>query len=870
MIARLGADISGFTSQMQIVQQQMSGVGDSFRNLGQQISNLDGSGLQKIGGSITDVGKKMSLVSLPLAAFGGYAAKASVDFESAFAGVKKTIDGTDEDFKMLEDGIRGMAKVLPTSAAEIAGVAEAAGQLGIKTENVLSFTQTMVDLGEATNMTAETASTSFAQFANVVGMPQENFDRLGSSVVALGNNMATTEADIVGMGMRLSGVGAQIGLTESDIMALSATMSSVGISAEAGGSAMTQVLKKIGNAVADGGKGLDKFAAASGLSSSEFASAWESDPITALDSFVKGLSESGIEGENLNAILGDLGIKGINETDTLLRLAGASDLLSEAVGISSDAWEENSALSDEAAQRYATSESKLAMLKNTLTDMAITIGDIIVPVILKMVKVIKPWIEKFSQLSEKTQTIIVVIGAIVAALGPALVIFGSVVSAVGSIVSAFGAMSGVITAVKAGFVLLTGPVGLVVAAIAALVAIGVLVYKNWDEISAFLVTCWENIKEVAVEVWNGLTEFFSNVWEGITVAWSSAWESISSFLEGLWNGIIAIGTAIFDAYKLYFTTLFDAYKTIFTTAWEAIKKVLEVVWNGIVAIGKAIWDGYKKYFTAVLDVYKTIFTTVWNAIKKVLETVWNAIKKVAITVFDALSKFFTTVLDGIKSAFTTIWNAIKTFITNTFNSIKMTATTIWNVIKTTITTIVGGMKTNITNTFNSIKTTASSIFEAVKNSIIKPVDAAKTAVGKAIDAIKGFFSGLSLKFPKIEMPKLPKFTMTGKFSLSPPSVPKIGLNWYETGGIFTGASVVGIGENGDEAVLPLSNKSKMRPFAEAVASMMPRNRGNGSSNDSGGDITINFNVANMNGTKQEADSFTKTIMDNLKRKRGIR
>ena len=153
-------------------------------------------------------GKKLSThLTVPLTALGTLAAKSALDCESAFAGVRKTVDATEEEFAALERGIRDMAKEIPAAATEIAGVAEAAGQLGIQNEHILSFTRTMIDLGESTNMSAEEAATALARLANITQMPQESFDRLGSTVVALGNSLATTEAEIVEMGLRLAGAG---------------------------------------------------------------------------------------------------------------------------------------------------------------------------------------------------------------------------------------------------------------------------------------------------------------------------------------------------------------------------------------------------------------------------------------------------------------------------------------------------------------------------------------------------------------------------------------------------------------------------------------------------------------------------------------
>lgn len=474
-ISQVNAELSKLRKETAYAESSFGKLGDSMRDAGKKI--------QDVGKKMRDVGKDLSLkVTAPIVAMGTLATKSAIDFESAFAGVRKTVDGTEEEFAQLEKGIRSMAKELPASTTEISAVAEAAGQLGIQKENILAFTRTMIDLGESTNLTADEAATAFARFANIVGMPQENFDRLGSSVVALGNSMATTEAEIVSMGMRLSGTGAQIGLTEAQIMALSAAMSSVGIEAEAGGTAMSTVMKKIQNAVSDGGEELSLFAKASGLSAKDFTKTWNENPIVAIDSFIKGLAKSSSEGKNLNGILENLGIKGIRESDTLLRLAGASDLLSQAVNTASTAWDENNALTNEAAQRYATTESQLAMMKNTLNDLGITIGGIIVPVLLKMLKAVKPIIERFAELDRKTQTTIVIIGGLAAAIGPLLVVVGVMASSLGAIIGTLGTFSSAISVAKTGAVaatpaigllakgitLLTGPVGLAIAGIAAL------------------------------------------------------------------------------------------------------------------------------------------------------------------------------------------------------------------------------------------------------------------------------------------------------------------------------------------------------------------------------------------------------------------
>lgn len=318
----------------------------------------------------------------------GLAVKAAMDWESAFAGVRKTVDASEAEFAALEQGLRSMARELPASHQEIAAVAEAAGQLGIETPNILGFTRTMVDMGVATNMSSEEAATSLARFMNVMGTSQSDVGRLGAAVVGLGNNFATTESEIVAMSQRLAGAGAQAGLTEGDVMGIATAMSSVGIEAEAGGSAMSQTMKRIGKAVDEGGESLALFGQVAGMSAEEFAAAWREDPAMALDAFITGLSGVEAQGMTTNGVLSELGITGIRESDALLRLSAAADqgadgmsLLATAVQMGNDEFGKGSALIEEAAQRYETAESKIQMAKNALVDAGISIGGVVLPAV---------------------------------------------------------------------------------------------------------------------------------------------------------------------------------------------------------------------------------------------------------------------------------------------------------------------------------------------------------------------------------------------------------------------------------------------------------------------------------------------------------
>ena len=420
-----------------------------------------GRGAQEVGNKISQVGQTISGfgsaltrgVTAPIVAGAGLVVKAAIDYESAFAGVKKTVDETATvSYKNLSDGIRQMAKELPASAVEIANVAEVAGQLGIKAEDILKFSRTMIDMGESTNLSAEEAATAIAKVANIMGLSSDDYSRFGASVVDLGNNFATTEKDIVMMANRLAAGGKLAGLTAPEILGLATAMSSVGIEAEAGGTAMTQTLTAIGNAVSlttkDSADDLALIAKVAGTTSEEFQQAWKEKPAEALQSFIKGLNTAREKGANMDAILMKLGMTGVRQGNMLKSLALSSDKMSAAVARSNQAWKENTALTNEANKRYETTESQLKMFRNQLTDIAIEFGGPLIKALREGLNAAKPWIEnlselakKFSSLSTEQQQNILKWGLFAAALGPALKLLGGGISVIGGFVKAIGGLS---------------------------------------------------------------------------------------------------------------------------------------------------------------------------------------------------------------------------------------------------------------------------------------------------------------------------------------------------------------------------------------------------------------------------------------------
>lgn len=689
-LANAQTDLNNLNRELDELPSSLELVGSKMKSVGDGISNV-GSKIESFGSTMT------KNVTTPIVGAFTLSAKSAIDWESAFTGVMKTVDETaTTSYEDLSSAIMQMATETASSKEDIAGVAEAAGQLGVSADDIENFTRTMVMLGDTTNLSADEAATALARFTNITGSGNENVDRLGSTIVALGNNFATTESEITEMATRLASAGTIAGLSETDILALSAAMSSVGIQAEAGGTAMTQTLTSINTAVADFADGatedLEVIASVAGVSAQSFADTWNTNPVAALQLFIQGLGNVKDEGGNVAAALDEMGMSGVRQSNMLQSLALASDMLGEAVDTSSQAYEENNALVAEAEKRYQTMDAKLSQTKEQVGNLAVSFGQILLPYISQGLTIIQGLADKFMSLDQSEQEQIIKMAALAAAIGPILLGGGKLIVGIGSLISAggtiatflggtlipalttagtfiTGTMVPAIASFAAGFAPVIAAAAPFIAIGAAIVAAGVLIYENWDlikqkagELGEYLGQKWEEIKAGASELWTNISTSAAEAWTNLKAGAAETWTNIVSGVTTWGANMIANFATTWTSIKTGFTTALTNLKTSAATGLTNIKtefaNKFTAIKTDISSKLTSIKTNFTTSLTSVLTTAKTKASEIGSTIKEGISTGVDYVKGLPSQFLQWGKDMMQNMIDGIKSLASGVADAV--------------------------------------------------------------------------------------------------------------------------------------------------------------------------------------------------------------------
>lgn len=468
-----------------------SSISQASRSSVQSLSQISSS-LSNVGQNIRAVGYTMTAMGVGITGALGYAVKASMDWESAFTGVRKTVEGTPEQMKALEDGIMSMSLKIPVAATELAKFAEIGGQMGVPREQILAFTKVIAILGTTTNISGEEGAAMLSKFASVAQVPQSQYSNLAASIVALGNASNASESEIMAMAQRLSSAGTIAGLSAGDILGISSSLVSVGLEAEAGGTAFSKLFIDMKNATMTGGQQLEMLAAVAGMSAQQFAEAFNKDPAQAISSFVQGLQGIEQQGGNVFMVMDALGYSEVRMRNALLSSAQAADTLTGSIKLGNSAYSENNAHLKEFEIRAETGDSKSELLKNSFFGLSKAIGDALRPTtdglmtsITDIVNAMTEWIKAHPELVTMITKAAAALGAILVVMGTVAIAIGAIIAAVAGVVGAFALMAEstvavVFTAIAAAIV---GAIGWIVSA-----AIGLAAY--WDQVVGALKSTW--------------------------------------------------------------------------------------------------------------------------------------------------------------------------------------------------------------------------------------------------------------------------------------------------------------------------------------------------------------------------------------------
>lgn len=424
---------------------EMGGAAGAITDFGGKLGEAGGK-IHDFGYGMEQVGSKATrALTVPIAAAAAACGAAAIEIDTSLTSVRKTVDGTEEQYNQLKEAAIEFSKTNAVSASQILDIQALGAQLGYSIDELQEFGEVVSGLDIATNMSAEEAATELAQFANIVGMSHDKTRNFGSTIVELGNSFATTEADISHMAMRIAGAGKSIGLTEADVLGLATALSSMGIEAEAGGTAISTIMSNIDKAVATNAGSVKTWAQTANMSVDEFTAAWGNDAVGALSAVLVGMDSATAAGGNMSQMLEDLGIDSIRQTDTMKRLANNSEFLGKAVETANRAWVENSALQAEVDNRNQSMAARFEMLKNKVTAVAEEVGVPLVNAALEFVDAAEPVLDvvsdaadAFADMDEADQRMAVGLVAAAAAFGPAAVGCGKVVQAVGDLVAKTG------------------------------------------------------------------------------------------------------------------------------------------------------------------------------------------------------------------------------------------------------------------------------------------------------------------------------------------------------------------------------------------------------------------------------------------------
>lgn len=726
----------------------------------------------------------------------GSTVKVAGDFQEAMIGVQKTTGMADAELKKLGDQFLSMSARMPNSARELANIGEIGGQLGITgVDNLSAFTDTVAKLASVSEFSAEEGGAALAKIANQFRIPIQQAKNMGSVLNELSNISTATAPTVADLTSRMAGAGSTIGLTMPQIAAMGAALTDMGISAEVGGTAMSDMFMEMM-------KRTDEYANVAGMSVTDFKNLMEKDALGAITKFTQGLQ--GMDKFQVASILSDLGIGGARGTDVLLKLVeatksvnGQQSLLGKFVDASNTAFNEGTSLQKEYDNTLRGMNAQLKITWNSIVAVAISIGQQLAPYVTRAAKAVSSFIRKFGEWAKQNPKLLKGIVLVVAALGGLLLVGGAILTFLGAIgmlsvgLSALPAAAGAIGGVVAA-------IWPVIAVIAAVIAAGALLYYAWKN-------NFGGIRDFVMPIWNQLKRGFQNlvnIVKGViailrgqplgpeleknlnAAGLMKTVKGIANFLKIAWSAIKGFVSGFISAIEPVYRKLFDALKPLvamivkgFKAAWNAIGKFFALfsgkskgAENGAQSFGQTLGKIFGfistigvRYLTMLIRVltfilpiigkviafiFKVIVAVVKfqiafvKAIVQAIVWVWNFAK----AIWNGLVSAWQTASQWVSGAINYISNLISMgiqWIVMRWESFKMAVIMIWNAITMAVTTAVNYVRQVISMVLMAIqmrwqqfKMFITMLWQAISMAVSMVVNAIQARIVAVVAAIQ--------------------------------------------------------------------------------------------------------------------------------------
>jgi TP901 family phage tail tape measure protein len=789
--------------------------GDGFTVLKGILANLATAGIAVAAGAVKD--------------FCGQVVEIGKTFESSMSKVSALSGATGEDLATLEAKARELGATTTFSASQAADALGYMALAGWDTQQMLDGVGSVLTLAQAGEMELAAASDLVTDYLSAFNMEASETARM---VDVLAYAQANANTTVEGLGMAFKNCAANANAAGMDVETTSAAiamMANQGLKGSEAGTALNAVLRDMTEKMEDGAIAIGDQSIS--VMDAEGNYRDFTDILRDVQAATNGMGEAEKAAALQSTFTAD-SIKGLN----LMLNAGADEMSGfreELYGCAGTAEETAKTMTDNlggdiAAMGSALEELSLKIydyLQEPLRSAVQFITGTVVPGIEGFMAWLTTGTQQFDEfgnvVGETASPIQQAISTlqdmvpVLAAVGGALLAYKTYSLAVTAAEKARAVVTGVVdkaTALLNGTMRLN-PIGIVITLIGALVAAFVYLWNTSEEFRNFWIGVWEAVKaavqpladwmmtNVITPLVSNFQEFqgiFSALWDAIVGAVMSAWEQIAPIVQA---GMLVLQTII--------EAVMPVVQTIWSSCWGVISAVATAVWNAISNTVSTVMGVIQGIIQVVTGIISGDWDAVWNGIKQVFESIVNGILQAGANVFNALTSIISAVLTGIYNIWASIWNGVFSV-----------ASSIWNAITSTVVGAAQGIWNNITSTFNNLVGTVMGIFNSVKDAITNPIETAKNTVSNIVEAIKGFFSNFNIQLPHINLPH---------FSINPPgwqigdllkgSIPSLGIEWYATGGVFNGPSVIGVGEAGTEFVVPRDGKH-MRPFAEAVSENM--------------------------------------------------